>query len=213
VVNRRYSNGARCKTLNGAGGIATPRPQQDRPSAWAPASVREVLFRPLYRGQIVWNLTQKRDSSGRKRQHARPAGDHITVDAPQLLIVTEELWQAAHARLDAGRAIYSGAGLTAARPADGRALKYLLSGNARCGLCGGSLVVRSRDHGAKRAFYYACSSYYHKGKTVCPNSLETPMLSADNSVLATLESTVLRPQLVEAIIARTVEQSGCAASG
>ena len=39
-------------------------------------------------------------------------------------------------------------------------------------------MVRSRHHGSTRAYFYACSSYYHKGKSVCPNSLETPMLSA-----------------------------------
>ena len=47
--------------LNDAGAIA-PRAQRGRPHSWAPSSAREVLFRPLYRGEIVWSRPQKRDS-------------------------------------------------------------------------------------------------------------------------------------------------------
>ena len=36
-------------------------PQQGRPAAWVSSSVRAVLRRPLYRGEIVWNQTRKRD--------------------------------------------------------------------------------------------------------------------------------------------------------
>src|SRR5689334_15084252 len=53
------------KRLNAEGALA-PRAQQGRPSAWCASSVREVLYRPLYRGAIVWNRTKKRDSWGQK---------------------------------------------------------------------------------------------------------------------------------------------------
>ena len=43
----------------------TPR-RLGRPRAWAPSSVREVLYRDLYRGVITWNRTKKRDAWGRK---------------------------------------------------------------------------------------------------------------------------------------------------
>ncbi|MCH2279877.1 MAG: recombinase family protein, partial [Vicinamibacterales bacterium] len=59
------------KRLNAAGAPA-PRAQQGRRSGWAPSSVREVLHRSLYRGEIVWNRTKKRDAWGQKRRHARP---------------------------------------------------------------------------------------------------------------------------------------------
>jgi hypothetical protein len=41
-----------------------PRPQCGRPAGWAPSSVREVLYRPLYRGELVWNRSRKRDTWG-----------------------------------------------------------------------------------------------------------------------------------------------------
>src|SRR5688572_13644028 len=40
---------------------AAPRPQQNRPAGWSPSTIYEVLHRPLYRGEVVWNKTRKRD--------------------------------------------------------------------------------------------------------------------------------------------------------
>ena len=49
------------KLLNESG-APCPRPNPGRPRGWAPSSVREALFCRLYRGEIVWNQTQKRNS-------------------------------------------------------------------------------------------------------------------------------------------------------
>jgi DNA invertase Pin-like site-specific DNA recombinase len=38
----------------------TPR-RSGRPRSWAPSSVREVLYRDLYRGVVIWNRIRKRD--------------------------------------------------------------------------------------------------------------------------------------------------------
>ena len=88
------------KRLNSAG-APSPRAQRGRSQSWPPTSVREVLFRPLYRGQIVWAQTRKRDRWGQQRQTNRPAGDWIHVPAPALRIVSDDLWQRAHTRIDA----------------------------------------------------------------------------------------------------------------
>ena len=42
----------------------SPRAQQGRPRGWCASSVREILHRPLYRGEIVWNKTRKRNTLG-----------------------------------------------------------------------------------------------------------------------------------------------------
>ena len=39
-----------------------------------------------------------------------------------------------------------------------------LTGLARCGECGGTLTVRSRQHGRQRVYFYACSSFHHRGR-------------------------------------------------
>jgi hypothetical protein len=71
-----------------------------------------------------------------------------------------------------------------------------------CGLCGGTLMVRSRSHGCRRAYFYACSSFHHRGKTVCPNSLEMRLQDADEAVLTALEHELLDPAILEAAMAR-----------
>src|SRR5688572_11628632 len=79
---------------------------KERSQTWAPSSVREVRHRDLYRGHITWNKTKKWNVWGAHQQTARPAGDWIDIPAPQLAIVADGEWQAAHARLDVARTIY-----------------------------------------------------------------------------------------------------------
>ena len=79
------------KRLN-ADGTPSPRAQRGRSQSWAPSSVREVLYRPVYRGEIVWNQTRKRDTWGRTHQAGRPEADWIRVPAPSLRIVSDDLW-------------------------------------------------------------------------------------------------------------------------
>ena len=70
------------KTLN-ADGVPAPRAQLGRPQAWAKASVRAVLRRSLYAGEVVWNRSRKRDRWGRQHQHARPETEWLHVPAPR----------------------------------------------------------------------------------------------------------------------------------
>lgn len=91
--------------LNEAG-APSPRAQQGRPHGWCPSSVREALHRPLYRGEIVWNRTRKRNAWGVKQQHERPTTDWLTVPAPQLRLVSDAAWAAAHERLSTSRETY-----------------------------------------------------------------------------------------------------------
>jgi hypothetical protein len=93
------------KRLN-AEGVRSPRAQRGRSQTWAPSSVREVLFRDLYRGRITWNRTRKRNQWGEHAQTARPESDWLEVPAPHLAIVSAEAWEAAHTRLTAVRAVY-----------------------------------------------------------------------------------------------------------
>jgi len=51
-------------TLN-AEGVRSPRARPGRHHSWAPSSVRTVLFNPLYKGEVVWGRTKKRDAWGR----------------------------------------------------------------------------------------------------------------------------------------------------
>lgn len=90
------------KLLN-AEGAPAPRSQQDRPPAWVQSSVHSVLHRRRYIGEIVWNQTRTRDRWGQRHQSERDRAEWISVSAPHLRIISDELWQAAHAQIEAQR--------------------------------------------------------------------------------------------------------------
>ena len=101
-------------TLN-ADGAACPRAQQGRVHGWCASSVREVLKRPLYRGELVWGRARKRNSEGQVSPTARPATDWLRRSAPELRVVSEELARA----VDARRASAPAGVAASERPADG----------------------------------------------------------------------------------------------
>jgi DNA invertase Pin-like site-specific DNA recombinase len=186
-----HGHRAIAKLLN-AEGAPSPRAPHGHQPSWAPSSVREVLYREVYRGVVTWNRTQKRNRWGQKQQAARPAADWMSMSAPSLRIVSDEQWTAAHARLSAARRIYEHAsGQKIGRPALGDPSKYLLTNLVLCGCCGGPMRVRSRSHGNRRKFFYGCSGYHERGRTVCANGADVPMIEADDIVIEALLDEVL----------------------
>ena len=93
------------KRLN-ADRAPSPPSQRGRPKAWAPSSVRAVLYRESYRGVLVYNRTRKRNQWGHKTYTDRPSTDWIRVETDDVRIVSEALWQAAHDRLTERRENY-----------------------------------------------------------------------------------------------------------
>jgi site-specific DNA recombinase len=118
------------KLLNDDGAIS-PRAQCGRPAGWAPSSVREVLHRLLYHGEVVWNRTRKRDKWGVKSQRPRPADEWIRHLAADLAIVPDELWNAAHRQMQAQRDRYDRTSRRGAPPW-GIEARYMLTGLMRC---------------------------------------------------------------------------------
>ncbi|MCA1585240.1 MAG: recombinase family protein [Acidobacteria bacterium] len=55
---------------------------------------QDAHYRRLYRGEIVWNQSRKRNTWGQKAPKARQAHEWITVPAPHLRIVPDALWDA-----------------------------------------------------------------------------------------------------------------------
>jgi site-specific DNA recombinase len=187
----------------------SPQSQRNRPMGWAQSSVRSVLFRPLYRGQIVWNRTRKRNQFGEARTKDRPASEWLTVDAPQLRIVSDELWAAAQARITAARELHK-VGTPEAQPGRPAAAapRFLLTGFARCSCCNGGLHVRSQQGGSPgrrvRVRVYACTTYHNRGADVCANNLGVRMETVDRAVMEAIGD-VLVPDLAEETIVRVRE--------
>jgi DNA invertase Pin-like site-specific DNA recombinase len=189
------------KSLN-AERAPSPRPQQARPAGWAPSSVREILHRELYRGVIIWNKTRKRDRWGQHRQTDRPESEWMRRQAPELRIVPDVLWNAVQSRITGIRdhlaAVSNGRAGVRHRDIES---KYLLPGFARCASCGGTFCIMTRKYGTRRAAFYGCLAHYKRGATVCANGLTLPMERIDEAVLSTLAGDVLKPAIVDAVIA------------
>jgi site-specific DNA recombinase len=195
------------KQLNDEGKPA-PRNSQGRQISWSPSSVRSVLFRPLYRGIVTWNRTKKRNTWGIQQQRKRPEKDWLKISMPELQIVSEAEWKAAHDRLTATRAVYlrGTKGELWGRPAGTLDSKYLLTGLVKCGACGGSLYVKSSSRKGERALFYGCMTFHLRGRTACANSLLTPMDRANEEVLSVLEHDVLHPNVTKTVVRKAVDK-------
>ena len=171
----------------------------------------------LYRGVIVWNQTRKRDRWGQHQQHARPEAEWMRMPAPQLQIVSDELWRAAHAQMKTRRVQHSQPRQRPMDPIAGtRTLdvepKYLLTGLGRCAVCGGGWLAHTRDHGPKRAKFYGCATHWKRGARVCGNGLVARVEAIDAEVLATLADDVLRPTVINQAIALALDELAPAGS-
>jgi hypothetical protein len=145
---------------------------------------------------------------GQHKQTARPEAEWLRLPAPHLRIVPEDLWQATHARLDTSRASYLRAtdGRLYGRPGQ-RDIEspYLLSGFARCAICGQAMIVRSRSHGRKRAYFYACIRFHKRGPEACGNHMDMPLKVLDESVIAAIGEDVLDADAIEQAVRKAID--------
>ena len=189
-------------------GRPAPRNSQGRRISWSPSSVRSLLFRRLYLGEVIYNKTKKRNPWGIQQQRKRPEREWIKIPMPSLQIISESEWKAAHDRLSATRAIYlrGTKGELWGRPASTLDSKYLLTGLVKCGICGGSLYVKSSSRKGLRAFAYGCMTFHLRGRTACTNSMVIPMETANEAVLKVLEQDVLHPQVTDTVVRKALDK-------
>lgn len=166
-----------------ADGVPGPSGGLWRPTALNgdPRARDGLLRQELYRGRIVFNRRRfiKDPETGRRRAVLNPESEWLTVEVPELRIVDEALWLGAQARRR----------VLAAVPAfrDRRAPKRLLSGLARCGVCGSAMTIINR-----RA--YGCAAARDMGTCAQRRSIHAENLDA--RVLAGLKRVLLAPDLV-----------------
>jgi hypothetical protein len=116
-----------------------------------------VLTRELYRGVIVWNRWKKRNEEGEvervRAKGRRPESEWIRTPAPELQIVSDELWESVQRRLRevSSNALRFSNGRLCGGPTK-RGVSNLLAGLASCAVCGGGLVVESSGGRRRDAF-------------------------------------------------------------
>jgi Recombinase zinc beta ribbon domain len=148
------------------------------------------------------------------REAARACLDGLQALAPTLRpaeihpVVPEPLWLDVQARLRESRAAYlrSNDGRLQGRPLNGIAAKYLLTGLVACGVCHGSLTIRTRTHGTGRLALYGCLTHHTKGPRICSNRALVRQRDAEQAILETIEHDLLRSDVLDAAIGRVLDQ-------
>lgn len=151
-----------------------------------------ILRNELYRGQLVWGRLAKRKDrrTGRAKAIANPAELQRRA-APELRIVSDELWAAAQDKL-AARAM----GARQA-PRGSRRGPTLLGGLIRCGCCGGRMVKAGPQD------LIRCGARALYGEP-CPNGRTPSYAAVQDRVLAAVQANLLHPAVVEAAAAEWI---------
>ncbi|MFO0680495.1 MAG: recombinase family protein [Sandaracinus sp.] len=180
------------RTLNGDR-VASPKAGRRGTGSWSPSTIRSIVVNPRYRGFVPWNRTQKTYRGGTKVRVKRDPVDWMLVAAPELRIVSDELWAAANARRP-GRALATG-GKRVGRPP-----MFLLSGILRCGECGGSIQVVGTKASHETVRAYACSYHRNRGPEACSNARRRPMADVDAAVTQFLADELRHHGLLEELM-------------
>jgi site-specific DNA recombinase len=155
-------------------GIRAPRKQLWNASTINGLSARGagILNNALYRGVIVWNKIRmvKNPDNGKRVSRANAPTEWQTVAAPQLAIVTPEIFAAAQAHR---------AERSKSHPVHARAPRHLLSGLLRCAACGGGMSAFGGDRSGRRRI--RCTTAKERGDCPAPHTF----------YLDTIERTVL----------------------
>lgn len=197
-IFREYADGRSAmgiaKALNREG-IAGPRGRD-----WAASTINGqsgrgtgILNNELYIGRLVWNRLRylvDPDSGRRQSRPLRRVGDLETVDVPHLRIVDDELWQAVKARQESIRLEQPRGAVRGQRP------RYLLSGLAKCGVCGGGFTIAA--HGRLRCFN-------RNEKGTCSNERHIARVELEARVLSSLRTHLLAPGRLQSFAAGYAE--------
>ncbi|OYY91422.1 MAG: hypothetical protein B7Y45_03840 [Sphingomonas sp. 28-66-16] len=177
-------------------GIPAPRSAEWRASTinGSRGRMNGILGNPAYIGRIAWNRVHmvKDPESRRRLSRVNADADRVFIDAPDLRIVDQDLWDAVQARRDT---------LTRQPFRMARRPRHLLSGLVRCGDCGGTYTIVTRDR-------WGCIRHREAGS--CANGRRISTAALERRVLGGLEHQLLAPEVVSAVVKRFHEQRAVA---
>ncbi len=175
-------------------GIPSPHSRHAGAGTWSPSVLHAMLHNGRYLGRIEWGKKRKGYKGGTKTREERPESERLTVERPELRIVSDELWQAVRARGDHAR-------VSEGRPRERYPAKYLLVGLVRCAGCGGPVASQLGRWGKDRRSLYCCGWHHNRGATVCPVSSMRPVDDVNAAVIGWVRDHVLSPAVVREVLA------------
>jgi DNA invertase Pin-like site-specific DNA recombinase len=180
------------KSLN-ARCVPPPRSKSNNRGTWCPTAIRAMLKRELYKGEQVWNRSKfvKVPGTNKRRSRPRPESEWKRLSAPELAIVSEDLWNRAQSRFKSVGGAHKGQGKSGLLP---RSLTspYFFSGLLKCGVCNSNLIIAS---GGGKKPKYVCSGYFNRG--TCSNKLYIRQDELEERLLSKLRAELLQPEEIE----------------
>jgi len=169
-----------------AEGIRPPRGRYWQPGALTGSNNRHngILGNEIYCGRLVWNRVRmiKDPETGKRVSRPNPESEWQRADAPQLAIISTEIF-------DQASAIKQARGKSS--PTYRRQPKSLLSGLLKCGTCGGGLSIKGRDRGGTRI---VCTA--HHNSRACANNRTYYLAAIEATVLSGLRAHLVDPRAI-----------------
>lgn len=191
-IFQRYAAGEGLRTIVkdfNARRVPPPRAGKRGTGSWSTSAIWAMLRRERYRGMLVWNACEKTYKGGTKVRVRRAKSEWIQVAAPELRIIEDELWFAAHAQM---RPPVRREGAKQS----GRPPRYMLSGLAVCGECGGPIAVSNAKVSYDNVRVYGCSWHRNRGDAVCKNTLRRPVQAVNDMLIDWVREHVLSEEVV-----------------
>jgi site-specific DNA recombinase len=148
-----------------------------------------LIFNELYAGRIVWNKVHmvKDPDTGKRLSRPNPRDEWQSIDAPQLRIVEQSVWEEAHALKTERCHLASHVK---------RRAPHLLSGLLRCGCCESGMSVHDRDKTGKTRI--RCSAVRESGS--CSNRRIIYLRDVEKLVLSGMAEELKNPRLIETYV-------------
>jgi len=196
-VFERYANGHGPRAI--AHELNTLGVKSPRGGTWVHTAIYPdnkgvgMLGNAIYNGRQVWNKTAwvKDPMTGKRRRTMRPMTEWVIVDAPELKIIDDDLWERCQGRAKSVRTTSAGKAQSAGKGPGGPGPKYLFSGLLKCGCCGHPFIMVDR---AK----YGCSANRDRGESVCDNKYRVKRSTIESVLLADIKSVMLSDEAYRA---------------
>ncbi len=164
-----------------------------RGSGWSASTIHGnshrgtgILNNELYIGRLVWNRLKyiKNPANGRRVSRPNPESEWVIVEAPELRILEQDMWEAAKTRQL--KSALPKSGNRGAHLGKARRAQHLLSGLITCGSCRGGMSMISKTH-------VGCSAARNKG--TCENRKSIARAEVEKRVLGALQKQLMDPEL------------------
>lgn len=174
-------------------GVASPSGRKRGTGSWSATCLFEMLRRDRYRGIVEWGRVGTAYRGGTRVTVTRSDAEVLRVETPELRLIDDATWEAVRRHDEPHRA-------TLGAPRRGRAPTRLLSGIARCGVCGGPMQGGNTMSGRKTIRSYRCGWAHNRGPTVCANKMHRPADEMEGAVLGWLRDVALAPGVIARVL-------------